>query len=117
MKSFFTEFLELVSSKNSYLVTSEEEVIVKCIEEHLPNIDIYRCWNRLLSDMKERLKTQLGMNSEEIAKYETDVTNLFEQETALNYYRELSNITTNPDHWHPVKYRFLLSKLYISNLH
>jgi hypothetical protein len=101
-----TEFLpELVNCKSSYLVTNEEEVIVKCIEEHLPNMDIYRCWNRLLSDVKLRLKTQLSItNLEDISKYEKDIIHLLEQETALSYYRELSDITTDPDRWHPVKY-------------
>ena len=101
-----TEYLpELVTSKSSYLVTNEEESIVKCIEEHLPNIDIYRCWNRLLSDVKLRLKTQLSItNLEIISKYEIDIIHLLEQETALNYYRKLSDITTDPDRWHPVKF-------------
>lgn len=94
---------ELSNAKNIYLVIDAEHAIIGTIQEFFPSLDIYLCWNRVLSNAKFELES-IGITAEEeLVQYETDMRQLFHQESEVAYHQQLAELTKNAENqWHPV---------------
>lgn len=106
-------FPVLGNAKNVYLVTDAEHAVVNSIQEFFPSLDIFFCWNRILSNARSELES-IGITAEdELAQYEADIRQLLEKESEVAYQLDLAERTKNPDNqWHPVSQVKIALKTY-----
>ena len=111
-------FPELVASKTAYLVTDDEESIVNAIREMMPNTDIFRSWDNIIAEAKQKLKSLGITDRDDIAQCTNDIRHLLKQDSQLSYYRELSELSLREDEyrWDPVCVVYLFSIRYFMSV-
>lgn len=69
------------------MVMDDEKAIVSTIEKYLPKTDVYRCWNHVFSNVKQKLRN-LGISDKSVlSRYVSDARELLEQNSELSYSR------------------------------
>jgi hypothetical protein len=56
---------ELPSSNNTYIVTDQEKAIDSAIQKFLPDIDLFRCYNHVVDDIKRKVSTIAVLSADE----------------------------------------------------
>lgn len=91
---------KLKEGNRMYIVTDGEQAIVKAIIKNLPVVDLYRCWNHVMQDVK-RILPDHGIKSKEQKKsYKSDIYRLFRQKSKDDYTNLLLSMAEN---WENVK--------------
>ena len=86
---------ELNNCKNTFIVTDQESAIVSAIRKFLPKIDLFRCYNHVANDIKRKIGTIVGLNTEEKNLYMNQCQELFSQKSKTNYLGRLADMQTN----------------------
>ena len=82
------KFPQIQRAENFFMVTDDEAAFISQILKYLPNIDLFRCWNHIKTNVKEKLRTLGLTNPLHVARYQTDIHNLFSEDSLTDYYRE-----------------------------
>ena len=85
-------FPELKSQKNTYLVTSDgTKELMTLINKILPNLELFRCSENILTDVDKKLKSIRHLQPEERRTYAEQLRELFSQESRLLYMEKLTS--------------------------
>ncbi len=76
---------ELPSSNNTYIVTDQEKAIVSAIQKFLPDIDLFRCYNHVVDDIKRKVSTIAVLSADEKKTVVNQCRGLFGRKTKEDY--------------------------------
>ena len=108
MSSTARELPCLVSGKNMVPKVTNEEKGFEAIEQHLPKIRRFFCWNHIINSAKRWLNSH-GESASEVPVYISNLRDLFHQETEKDYLLSLHEIELK---WSQAFLHYYMSELH-----